>query len=172
MHLDYPMMVPHTFSIIVYISIHPMYPPNVKVRLRPMYPMYSSPNVIRQTSKHPPTQCHIIQEALCLTQCNTTNKQAPTQCHIIKEALCLTQCITTNKQAPTQCHIIKEALCRNCQIYCLNYVCTNEWCVLHVVAETYALNIRTPFFVGSVVSCGMWGLKHMIDPEYMGKAIP
>jgi hypothetical protein len=30
-------------------------------------------------------------------------------------------------------------------------------------------------WVGRVVwdvGCGMWGLKHMIDPEYMGKAIP
>jgi hypothetical protein len=101
-----------------------------------------------------------------------TNKKAPTQCHIIKEALRVTQCNTTNKKAPTQCHIIKEALCRNCQIYFLHYVCMNAWCVLHVLEETYALNIRTPFFVGSVVPCGMWGLKYTIHPEYMGMAIP
>jgi ribosomal protein L31 len=55
MHLDYPMMVPLAFCINVYKSIHPMYPPNINVRLQPMYPMSSSPNVIRQTSSHPPT---------------------------------------------------------------------------------------------------------------------
>jgi hypothetical protein len=44
--------------------------------------------------------------------------------------------------------------------------------VLHVLAETFALNICTPFFVGSVVPWGVWGLKHTIDLEYMGKAIP
>jgi hypothetical protein len=116
------------------------------------------------TKKQAPTQCHIIKEALRVTQCITTKKEAPAHCHIIKEALRVTQCITTKKEAPTQCNIIKEALCRNCQIYCLNYVCMNAWCVLHVLAETYALNICTPFFVEAVVPCGMWGLKHMIDP--------